>query len=273
MANSLVASASVALGEQHRHVGRLGALDEQIGELLGLGRGVADDDAARVEVVPERPALPEELRREDDLGVGMPVAHAGGEADRNGRLDDDGGLRGVRADVRDHRLDARRVEVVRLRVVVGGRGDDDEGRASVGVGRIRRRAQGQRLRREVILQLVVDDRGPALVDRLHPPAVEVEGCDLVVLGEDDGVGQAHVSEADDCDFHTDTLDGGPERGVRRKRRTGVKARPRLDAGEVPHWDGGARALWMTTLPERPGLAPSAPWMPSPEHAWPDSQGC
>ena len=154
------------------------------------------------------------------LAFGIPAAHAGGEADRNGRLDDDGGLRGVVANVRDHRLDARRVEVVRLRVVVRGRGDDDEGRAGVGVGRIRRRAQVQRLRREVVLQLAIDDRGPALVDRLHPRGVEIECGDLIVLGEDDGVGQAHVTEADDCDFHTDTLDAGPECGVRRTQRSG-----------------------------------------------------
>ena len=82
-------------------------------------------------------------------------------------------------------------------VVVGRRRDDDELGAGVGVGRVERRAQVELVRREVVLELGVDDRRTPVVDQLDPVGVDVERDDLVVRGEQDGVGQPDVPEPGD----------------------------------------------------------------------------
>ena len=89
-----------------------------------------------MQVVVERLALAQELRAEEDLAVAQPLAKARGVAHGDGRLDDDPGVRVHRAHGGDGGLDGARVEEVPVRVVVGGRGDDGEVGASVGLGHV-----------------------------------------------------------------------------------------------------------------------------------------
>ena len=65
-----------AVGEQHRHVRLLGALDEQVGEGAAPLAAVADDDPGRVQAVPERPALAQELGAEDQVVGAEPLRPA-----------------------------------------------------------------------------------------------------------------------------------------------------------------------------------------------------
>ena len=99
MAKSLIASASVGLGEEHGDVVGVGALDEQLGERAGPLGVLADDDARRVEVVVQRPALAQELGGEDHVVDAQPRAYVLDVAHRHGRLHDHRGV-GVDAGAR-----------------------------------------------------------------------------------------------------------------------------------------------------------------------------
>ena len=93
--------------------------------------GDADNDAAGIEVVVESFALPQELGRKQEVELFDPFlpvfdVKASGVADGDGTLDDHDG---VRVDL-EHGVDdgfhGTGVEEVLLRVVVGGRGNDDK---------------------------------------------------------------------------------------------------------------------------------------------------
>ncbi len=51
------------------------------------------------------------------------------------------------------------------------------------------------------LDLGVIDGAAAGVDGLHPIGVDVEGPDLVTLGQQYRIGQSHVSHPGHCDLH------------------------------------------------------------------------
>jgi hypothetical protein len=53
-------------------------------------------------------------------------------------------------------------------------------------------------------ELLVHDRRLARVQHLDPLSRQVDGYDLVVLGQQDGVGQPDITQAKDCDLHTKT---------------------------------------------------------------------
>jgi len=162
-----------------------------------------------VQVVVERATFAQELRAEHDPQPGEAFAGAAGEAHGDGRLDDGDGPRVDALDGGQDVLDRAGVEEVAFLVVVRGGGDDDVVGVAVrrlGVGR---RRQPQLARREIVLDLAVDDRRPPRVDQVHAVGVDVDGDDVVVLGQDDGVGQAHVAEPGDGDLHAPSLGVSP----------------------------------------------------------------
>ena len=93
---------------------------------------VADDDAARVQVVVQRLRLAQELRTEQDIVRVQLLADVLGVADRDRRFDDDrrlvllGSVLGGFQDEFDDGLHCGAVKEVLLRVVVGRRRDNDE---------------------------------------------------------------------------------------------------------------------------------------------------
>lgn len=193
-------------------LGGIGTLREQAGELLRRGDGIgillgrAHHDAAGVQVVVESLALAQELWAEEDLLVAQPLAKARCIAHRDGRLDDDPGIRVHRAHGGDGGLDGARVEEVPVRVVVGGRGDDGVVGARVGFCHVDGGVQVElalpRLGlREEALDLVVLDGRNVVVDLIDLLGHDVQRVDLVVLREQDGEGQADVAGAGDSDLH------------------------------------------------------------------------
>ena len=200
-----------AVGVHALQLGGVGALGEQAGEALGGRHGLgvvlrsAHHDAAGVQVVVERLALAQELRAEEDLAVAQPLAQARGVAHRDGRLDDDPGVRVHRAHGGDGGLDRARVEEVPVRVVVGGRGDDGVVGARVGLCHVDGGVQVERalprlgLRQEALDLVVLDGRYVA-VDLLDLLGHDVQRVDLVVLREQDGEGQADVAGTGDSNF-------------------------------------------------------------------------
>ena len=201
-----------SVGVHTIQLGGVGALREQAGELLGrrdrlwviLGR--AHHDAAGVQVVVERPALAQELGAEEDLAVAQPLAQARGVANRDGRLDDDPGVRVHRAHGGDGGLDGGSVEEVLIGVVVGGRGDDGVLGARIGLfhvdGGMQVKLALPRLGlRQEALDLVVLDGRLVVVDLLDLLGHDVQRVHLVVLREQDGEGQADVAGTGDSDLH------------------------------------------------------------------------
>ena len=184
----------------------------------GEDLGIADYDPRRIEVVVERPALPEELRGEEQVELlvfkrriseelqGILDVEAAGVAHRYCGLDDH---HGVRVDAEDevyHVLYAVGVEVVLLRVVVcRGRYHDKVG---VPVGRHPVKSGGEvqpardtrrfvvpELAPEVFLDVLVLDGTDTVVDFLDFLRDDVHGCHFVVLGEECRDAEAYVAGA------------------------------------------------------------------------------
>ena len=206
-------------GDAHRAIGvhslmLLGrrTLRKQVREGVrgGDGRVIihrrAHDDARRVQVVIERMALAQELRGEDDLLVTGLLTQLRRVADRNRRLDDDPAIRVVFADRLDRGLDARRVEVVLLRIIIRRRRDDGVFGSSVRDRRIDGRLE-IKVHRAVALaveearDLGVHDRARALVEHRDLLRHDVERVYLIVLRKQQCDGQSHIAGAGDCDLH------------------------------------------------------------------------
>ena len=98
----------------------------------GVADRSPDDDPARVQIVIQRPSLAKEFRAEQDIVAAVFLADALRETDRDRALDDHDrvGIHGN--DLLNDGLDARRVKVVELRIVVGRGGDDDKLRILIG---------------------------------------------------------------------------------------------------------------------------------------------
>ena len=187
-------------------------MGKQACEALGSRNGVgvilrrAHHDAAGVQVVVERLALAQELRAEEDLLVAQPLTKARSVADRDGRLDDDPGVQVNRAHGGDGGLDGARVEEIPVGIVVGGRSDDDEVGARIGLRHVHGGVQVElalpRLGlRQESLDFVVLDRRLVVVDLLDLLGHNVQRVDLVVLREQDSEGQADVAGTGDSDLH------------------------------------------------------------------------
>ena len=189
------------VGEQHRDVLPDGPLPQQLGEDLGALRALADDDARWVQVVVQGLALAQELRGEDQVRAVELRLELGGVAYRHGGLEDHHRFGVDRLHVPDHRLHRAGVEVVGLRVVIGGRGDDHVIGARVGVLLVQGGAQIERLVLEVVLDLGIDDGRLLAIEHRHLLGDDVEGHHFIVLCQQDGIGQADVAGTGNGDLH------------------------------------------------------------------------
>ena len=160
-----------------------------------------DDDAGRVEVVVESFAFAEEFRREENGKVRIDGGNFLGVSDRDGGFDDDDGLGADALDLGEDGFDGRCVEVVRLCVIVRRSGDDDQVCVPVRAVAIHGGGEVEILVRQVVFDVIVDNRGFLPVDHIHFFLDDVHGSDLMVLGEEDGIGEADVACACNCDFH------------------------------------------------------------------------
>ncbi len=192
----------VRVGEEHGYVRLQRTVDQHVREGPRPLRLLPDDDARGVEVVGQRPALAQELGREDELIGSQSLAGGRDEPHGHRRLDHDEGVGVHGRDVADDHLHGRGVEGVALGVVVGrGRHDDDVGRG------VRRTFGGEGdvevTAREVGLELFVVDRARAPRQQVDTVGVDVDAGDVVLLPEQGGHGQPDVSEAHDDDVRHD----------------------------------------------------------------------
>ena len=180
---------------------------------------VADNDAARIEVVVEGLALAQELGREEEVELLHALARiteveAAGVAHGDGRFDDHHGVGVDGQHEVDDFLDMGGVEVVLHRVVVGGGGDHHE--VGVGIGRfaveggdegamaslcslIGAHAGQEAAVAEVFLDVVVLDGRDTAVEFLDFLGDDIDCRHMVVLGQQGGNAQADVA----CAGHGD----------------------------------------------------------------------
>ena len=153
----------------------------------------ADHDAARVQVIIQRPALAQKLRREQQPCAAEPAHDALRIADRHRGFDDHERAGVDPADEREHRLDGRGVEEVALGVIVRRRGNDDHVGRAVGPLGVHGRRERQRLRAQEVCDLGVDDRRDAAVDLFGFGGGRGHGGDGVVLREQHRLRQANIA--------------------------------------------------------------------------------
>jgi len=168
---------------------------ENAGENAGCGAG------SYATGVIQGAAFPQKLRAEDDVVAVQLRSNLCGVAHRHGRFDNHHRLWVDGHHVLNHRFYRLGVEVVGVNVVVGRRGDDDKAGTGIGVYLVQRGAQAQRLVRQVVFQLSVFNGALLAVKQGHFVGVQVNAHHFVVLGQQNGVGQAYVAQAGDGDFH------------------------------------------------------------------------
>ena len=178
-----------------------GALNQQIGEGPGTFGLLADDDARRVQVVVQRLALTQEFRREDDLVATHLFAQGCGIAHRNGRFDDDGGGAVERHDLAHDGLDRRGVELVRHRIVIGRRGDDDDIRAFESLGGVESRLEVQFFVLQEVLDFGIDDRRFPAIEHIDLGRDDIECNHLVMPRQQHGVRKTHITQARNSYLH------------------------------------------------------------------------
>lgn len=190
-----------AVGEEGGDVLLDGALLQQAGECFRTLGAFADDDPRRIQVVVQRLAFAQELRREENVSGVVLLSHALGVADRDCGFDHHDRVRVDRQDILDHRLDAAGVEEVGFRIVIGGGGDDHEVGTAVGLYLVEGRPEIEGLLGEIPLDLAVLDGRQAIVDQVDLGRNDVQGDYPVVLGEQHCVGESDVAGSGDGDVH------------------------------------------------------------------------
>lgn len=181
----------------------MASLLEQTCEDFSAPGALADHDARRVEVVVQRFAFAREFWGEDEVLCAKRFSGVGGVTHGHCGLDDHHCIRVVGHDVIHDQFDGPRIEVVGFGVVVGGCRDDDVVLICVGIGRIERSAEVQRLVCMKVLDFFVFDWGPLLVQQGDFCGDDVQRDYLVVLSQENGAGQANVAGAGNGSFHED----------------------------------------------------------------------
>ena len=143
----------------------------------------ANDDTRRIQVIIESLGLTQELRAEDDILAVELLTNRCCVAHRNGGLDDHDGIRVVLHDQLDHSLDCARVEVLRVAVVVCRSRYNNKVRISVCNLCIQSCGQVQFLFCEILLDIVILNRGLTVVDHVHLLRDNIHSSHLMVLAE------------------------------------------------------------------------------------------
>ena len=102
-----------------------GTLFEQTGEDLGALGSLTDDNAGRVQVVIKGMTFAQEFRGEDQILGAQHIAGLQGIADGNGRFDNHDGVWIDGHDIPDDSFNGLGIEVVGVRILVGGCCNDD----------------------------------------------------------------------------------------------------------------------------------------------------
>ena len=205
-------------GEAHEDGGNVlldRALLQERGEDLGFFQSlfvflvISDDDAARIKVVVEGFGFAQEFGAEEDVVSPELLADLPGVAHRDCGFDDNSGLFGIVCCYLQNQFDdglySRAVKIVFLLIIVGRHGDNDEvgifvcGRSVCGGGQVELTLAFFGLA-EVFLNIFVFDRGFEVVDLFNSFGKDVDGGNIIVLGEQSGQGETDVASSRHCDL-------------------------------------------------------------------------
>ena len=143
----------------------------------------ANDDTRRIQIVIQSLRLTQELRAENDVLAVELLTHACGVANRNGGLDDHNCIRIVLHDQLDHSLNRRCVEMLRVTVVVRRGRYNNKVRIRVCSLCIQCCGQVQFFFCEILLDIVILNRGLTVVNHVHLLRDDIHSSHLMVLGE------------------------------------------------------------------------------------------
>lgn len=200
-------------GEQDCDVLFNRALLQQVDKGLSACGAFTHDDARWVEVIVEGAAFAQEFGREDDVLAIEVLLEFVRVADWDSGFNHHHGVGIDGDDVFDDGFDRARVEVVGLRIIVGGGGDDDVVSADISFLLVECRPQIERSGFKVFLDLVIDDGGFFAVDHAHLLGDDVERNHFIVLCKQDGVGESNVASSDDGNFASYCHDNIPARSL------------------------------------------------------------
>ena len=174
------------------------------------------DDAAGVEVVVQRLALTQELRREQQVELLSRQGRRGTELFRilhvqaaavphgNGTLDDHHRVRIHLQHQVDHLLHVRRIEIILHRIVVRRSRNHHKVRFPVSRSPVERSCQVEFLLRQILLDILILYRADTFVYLLHLFRNHVDSHHPVMLRQQSSDGQAHITRSrygDSIVFH------------------------------------------------------------------------
>ena len=185
---------------------------EDMGPILA-GIVAGDDDPGGIQVIVQRLGFAEEFGAENQVLRVVLLSGSLGEAHGDSGFDDHGCSRVDFEDLFDDGFHGGAVEEVLFTVVVGGSRDDDEVGGFVSVFRVQGGGQVKFLLGQIFFDVFVLDGGDTAVNHVHFFGDDVHGCDVVMLRQECGDGQAHVARTGHGDVVTLSGGGGGECGV------------------------------------------------------------
>lgn len=167
---------------------------------------IADNDAARIEVIVQCLALAQELRGEQQIEPLEPLmiilyVERTAIPDGDRRLDDHHGFGIDRQHQIDHLLHMARIEIVLDGIIVRRRGNDHELRIAIGGRPVERGLQMQRFFRQILFDVLVLNGRLTAVYQIYLLGNDIHGHDLMMLGQERGDGQAHIAGSGNCYLH------------------------------------------------------------------------
>lgn len=163
-----------------------------------------------MEVVVQGVAFTQEFRGEQDPLIIETSPQMFGISHGDGRFDDDPCIRIDLTDGPDRGLDARRVEIVLLRIIIGRRRHNGEIGIRISLMGIQRRREIQGfvarlLRVEESCDLLIDDGALPIVQHLDLFRDDIQGMHAIVLRQQQCHRQSDISRTSNCDLHQSVL--------------------------------------------------------------------
>ena len=176
-----------------------------LSRFAGNELGIAHDDACGVEVIVEGFALSEELGCKQQVELCRALlcifeVEVARIAHRNGGFDDHRGRRIDAENLVDDLFYVGGVEIVFRRVVVRWRGNHHKVGIFVGHVGIQCGRQSQGLLAQILLDVIVLNGRLAMVDEVNLFGNDVNGRHFVVLCQQGGHAEPHISGAGDSNF-------------------------------------------------------------------------
>ena len=142
-----------------------------------------NDNTRRIKIVTKSLGLAQKFRAEDNIFAVELLANRSSVAHRNRGLNNHNGVRVVLHDQLDHSLDSRCVEVLGVAIVVGRSRNNNKVRTRVCSLCIQSCGQVQFFFCEILLDIVILNRGLTVVDHVHLLRDNIHSSHLMVLGE------------------------------------------------------------------------------------------